>query len=123
MLRDRGLDDVSLIAAGGIVDGRGVSAAIMLGAAGVVMGTRFLMLRMMGKLPYEHVKRGMSMSDKRIQLSRDLQGARGRELDLKEIVTVWAGTGVGMVKKSERAADIVEQVQSEAQRRLRDASS
>ncbi|KAE8324319.1 hypothetical protein BDV39DRAFT_195205 [Aspergillus sergii] len=138
VLRDRGLDDVSLIAAGGIVDGRGAPAAIMLGAAGVVMGTRSRVLdEMWGPSPwpelydgrclrnssYEYVKRRMSMSDMRIQLSRDLQGARGRELDFKEIVTVWAGTGVGMVKKSERAADIVEQVQSEAQRRLQDASS
>ncbi|KLO86926.1 Uncharacterized protein LW93_12782 [Fusarium fujikuroi] len=33
---------VSLFAAGGIADGRGVAAALSLGATGVVMGTRFL---------------------------------------------------------------------------------
>ncbi|KAH8902376.1 2-nitropropane dioxygenase [Coniochaeta sp. PMI_546] len=34
--------EVGLVAAGGIVDGRGVAAALALGAEGVVMGTRFV---------------------------------------------------------------------------------
>jgi nitronate monooxygenase len=34
--------NIPLMAAGGIVDGRGFAAALSLGAAGVVMGTRFL---------------------------------------------------------------------------------
>ncbi|KAE8371578.1 inosine monophosphate dehydrogenase [Aspergillus bertholletiae] len=167
VLQDRGIDDISLIAAGGIMDGRGTAAAIMLGAAGVVMGTRFLGAEeaelpqkfreavfdasdggqatvrskvfdeMWGPSPwpelydgrclrnssYEYVKSGMSMSDMRVQLYRDLQELRGQQLDFKETATVWAGAGVGMVKKSEKAADIVEQVQSEAQRRLQAASS
>jgi NAD(P)H-dependent flavin oxidoreductase YrpB (nitropropane dioxygenase family) len=33
--------DVAVVAAGGIADGRGLAAALMLGAAGVLMGTRF----------------------------------------------------------------------------------
>lgn len=35
-------DRVPVVAAGGIVDGRGLAAAAMLGAAGVLMGTRFV---------------------------------------------------------------------------------
>ncbi|KAJ4359009.1 hypothetical protein N0V95_002544 [Ascochyta clinopodiicola] len=41
-LEEAKLDNISLLASGGIVDGRGVAAAMSLGAAGVVMGTRFL---------------------------------------------------------------------------------
>lgn len=37
-----GMSEVPLVAAGGITDGRGVAAAIALGASGAVMGTRFL---------------------------------------------------------------------------------
>lgn len=37
-----GFSHVKLVAAGGIVDARGVGAALALGAQGVVMGTRFL---------------------------------------------------------------------------------
>ncbi|KAF7592978.1 hypothetical protein BBP40_012214 [Aspergillus hancockii] len=162
--RDHGISNVSLIAAGGIVDARGAAAAAMLGAAGVVMGTRFLAAEetevplefreaifgardggqatvrsrvfdeMWGPSPwpgmydgrclrntsYDCVEGGMSMDEMRQRLYQDLYG---KQITFKETVSVWAGTGAGMVKRCEKAADIVEQVQMETRRRLQEVSS
>lgn len=41
-LKAKGLQDILVFAAGGITDGRGVAAALALGADGVVLGTKFL---------------------------------------------------------------------------------
>ncbi|KAI4127963.1 MAG: hypothetical protein LQ347_004379 [Umbilicaria vellea] len=41
-LQEQGLGHIALVAAGGVVEGRGTAACLALGAAGVVMGTRFL---------------------------------------------------------------------------------
>ena len=42
VLSEAGHPDICLIAAGGITEGRGVAAALALGASGISMGTRFL---------------------------------------------------------------------------------
>jgi nitronate monooxygenase len=39
------IDNVPVVAAGGFVDGRGLAAALMLGASGILMGTRFYATR------------------------------------------------------------------------------
>lgn len=41
-LHKLGIDNISIVAAGGIADGSAVAAALTLGADGIVMGTRFL---------------------------------------------------------------------------------
>ncbi|MCJ1451015.1 hypothetical protein MMC28_001349 [Mycoblastus sanguinarius] len=41
-LNDVGLGNIPLVAAGGIVEGRGIAACLVLGASGIAMGTRFL---------------------------------------------------------------------------------
>jgi nitronate monooxygenase len=43
--------DVPVVATGGIVDGRGLAAALALGAAGAQLGTRFLLAREAGTAP------------------------------------------------------------------------
>jgi nitronate monooxygenase len=43
--------DVPIVAAGGVADGRGLAAALMLGASGVLMGTRFYATQEAGGLP------------------------------------------------------------------------
>lgn len=43
--------DIPVLGAGGIADGRGLAAALMLGACGVQMGTRFLVARECGVHP------------------------------------------------------------------------
>lgn len=41
-LAEHGIQNISIVASGGIVEGRGAAAAFTLGAEGVVLGTRFL---------------------------------------------------------------------------------
>src|SRR5215475_5823558 len=47
-LKKEGKDDIPVVAAGGIADGRGLLAALALGASGVIIGTRFLVARESG---------------------------------------------------------------------------
>ncbi|KAL7796016.1 2-nitropropane dioxygenase [Trichoderma ceciliae] len=166
-LRDHGLSHIPILAAGGIMDGRGVAAAIALGAEGAVLGTRFIGAEeatmdsdireevfaasdggestvrsrvfddIWGTNPwpqlydgrclrgaiYNNLETGMNIDDVRTQLYRDSQRSQVEEVKMKDIACIWAGAGVGMVKRLERAADIVRQVQEDTRKRLHDASS
>ena len=148
-----------LVAAGGITEGRSVAAALMLGAEGVVMGTRFLASEE-AKLHPIWQKAIISADDGaestvRSKLFDNLKGPNiwpnaydGRSIvmesyeahvsgtDIEEIrklhneaakedhagygthgkgkAAMWAGTGVGLVKKVQPAGEIVEEVRTAA---------
>ncbi|KAF2086199.1 NPD-domain-containing protein [Saccharata proteae CBS 121410] len=153
-----GMGDVPLMTAGGIVDGRGVAAALVLGAAGVVMGTRFLASSEITNSAYQKVvlagkdggqnttrskifdelrsggnpwpveydgrglvnasvedfRKGMSLEENRRLFGEAANGRDGGLGEERRRVTVWAGTGVGLVNEVKPAGEIVAEVRSEA---------
>jgi len=54
---------IPVIAAGGIVDGRGVAAALVMGAAGVQLGSRFLLAKECGSFHDKNVEAIIAASD------------------------------------------------------------
>lgn len=163
VLADNGFGHIHLLASGGIVDGRGVAAALTLGAEGVVMGTRFLSAQET-TVPHEGYKEAVlttrdgGQNTVRAKIFDETKGPNiwpalfdGRSIvtdtytdhmdgvDIEEIrklyaeaakgvdggfgpknrrATVWAGTGVGLVKELQDAKDIVEEVQESAREAL-----
>jgi len=161
-LREGGMDEVPLVAAGGITDGRGVAAAIALGASGAVMGTRFLAAEEAGiakgwqkeiirvtdggvttsrstlcdrikgtvgwpaqydgraitNQGHADARNGMTDEENRRLYQEDVKrgddevwGTSGRQV-------VYAGTGVGLIKDVNPAAEIVMDTAREAARIL-----
>ncbi|KAI8712231.1 NMO domain-containing protein [Fusarium sp. LHS14.1] len=166
-LENEGLGDISIIAAGGITDGRSAAAAIMLGASGIVMGTRYLGAeeaqfdadvreavfretdggkntvrsrvfddfygdnfwpetydgRCLRGAIYDDFEAGMSIEEVQSKLYDASAQLGSVEAPIKDVMTVWAGTGVGMVKRLEKAGDITRAVREDAKKLLLGGSS
>lgn len=162
-LEEHEITDIPLIAAGGIVDGRGSAAALALGASGVVMGTRFLAATE-ARIPSFYRDAILQASDGGEATARSrifdevwglnfwpqkydgrclrnkfynqhmegvpiniirrwLSSAMNSEEEVKDLMTqdmgsIWAGTGVGLIKRLGKAADIVQEVREDAGKRL-----
>lgn len=142
------LPDVPIIAAGGIMDGRGLLAALSLGADAVQMGTRFLVCRESLAHPaYQEqllkametdttVTRAFSgrpargLNNRLIEsarmeqlqalpypvqnaLTREIRAAAAR-LHKSEYMSLWAGQGVAMLRQTQSAIEIVNDIMDQA---------
>lgn len=159
---------VPVVAAGGIADGRGLAAALMLGAAGALIGTRFCAAReaQIGEAArsrllaagtedtvrttvfdvvrgYDWPTPAAQHGDTRDAANESYSGRvltnqfteqwHGHESALRadletqtlryreaareqnhDIVQVWAGQGVGLVNRTQDAADIVDEICTQA---------
>jgi len=151
--------DVPVLAAGGIADGRGLAAALMLGGQGASLGTRFYASGEAAAASFVHERLISATTDDTVwTLSYDIvrnadfgptvagrvvrnaftdawhdrpsdaraEAARlAAEVDAADragdasIASVWAGTGVGLVRDVEPAGAIVRGICEEAARIIR----
>lgn len=109
---------IPVIAAGGIADGRGVAAALMLGAKGVQLGTRFLVAKEC-EIPASYKERVINASDLdavvtgrstghpvrslRNQLTRQFMKLEKQGVDKEELEQL----GVGALRKAAVEGDIL----------------
>jgi NAD(P)H-dependent flavin oxidoreductase YrpB (nitropropane dioxygenase family) len=99
---------VPVIAAGGIADGRGLAAALMLGASGVLIGTR-LLATPEARTAQTHKLRLVDMQDDETVVSRCYTGKPSRVIR-NEFVDAWEGHEaevLPMPEQWERVAPVV----------------
>lgn len=107
--------NIPVIAAGGIVDGRGLAAARIMGAEGVQMGSRFLLAEECKAFHPDNVRRIIEATDEECTttgLSRG-KGMRGLRSPFSEKYTEMEISGVPTEKLNEFAAHMSEKVAAE----------
>lgn len=72
---------------------------------------------------WRNLNSGMSVNEVRKAFLETSLKAEIQLVSPKDLSTVWAGTGVGMVKQSESADKIVETIRAEARQRLQAMAS
>lgn len=86
--------DVPVVAAGGFHDGRGLAAALAYGAAGIAMGTRFL-LTAESPVPHETLKRYLAASVTDTKISTEIDGLPHRVVVNEMLRRLESGTALG----------------------------
>ena len=132
--------EIPVIAAGGIADGRGIAASLLMGASGVQMGTRFLLAEECSLHPKAVVTgfttgdsvRGLKNRFSDRYLKAEYSGASPDELSSISAGTtkrgalfgdtengfILAGMSLTHLTKIQSAKEIVEELVSETERRL-----
>jgi len=119
-----------VLAAGGIVDGRGVAAALALGAAGALIGTRF-QASQEALVPAETSKALLDGHGHDTERSRRTDIARGspwpeqypartlRTSGPDPAIPIWAGQAVGLITSIEPAQSLMAGLAADAEQALR----
>lgn len=95
--------DVPVIAAGGFRDGRGLSAALAFGAAGIAMGTRFL-LTQESPVPMQTKERYLAASVDEIPVSRQVDGMPQRMVMNQMLADLQKASKAGLLLRGLRSA-------------------
>jgi nitronate monooxygenase len=99
--------DVPVVATGGIMDGRGVAAALALGAQGVQLGTRFLRAAESGaNRGYRDRLAGAADTDTQIITALSGRPARGLRNAVLDALQDAGSPGVGWPRQSAAWADV-----------------
>ena len=120
------IDNIPVVMAGGFADGRGLAAALLMGAGGVQMGTRFLVAEECGVHPNMKAKLIEAIDTDTIVtgLLRMATGTNRLAAVDGDVVNgmVQAGQTLTLLQKEEPVKDIIENIMTQARATLNAAS-